>query len=80
MSSGDARYWYFRGLAESATGDTRAAEKSITRGANLEREGSPDVRTVGIAMYRVQGPSRHYLNGVVEKVYRNAPPRQNPYR
>jgi tetratricopeptide (TPR) repeat protein len=54
----DARFWYFRSLAERATGDNTAAEASLGRAARLHVAGFPRADVIGQALERVQGAER----------------------
>jgi hypothetical protein len=64
--NGDARYYYFLGLARLAQGKRDAAE-DFDAGARLEREGRPDRAAVSTALERVQGAARRRLNAVRER-------------
>jgi hypothetical protein len=61
--NGDARYYYFLGLARLAQGK-RDGYEDFDQGARLERLGRPDRGTVSAALERVQGPVRRALNDV----------------
>ena len=68
LSRDDARFWYFKGLAESALGDTQSAEASIWQAARFQKQNLPDARSIGMALVRVQGPTRQYINEMIERV------------
>ena len=74
FSDGDARFCYFKGLAEMALGDAKAGEASIPQGAQLEHEKKPDSREIGFALVRVQGSTRRYLEGFRNRIRAAAPP------
>ena len=78
FSEGDARYWYYRGLAELALGDSASAEDSISQGARLERQNRPDSRTIGAARARVQFGTRRYLCAIVDRVHEAEPASPTP--
>jgi tetratricopeptide (TPR) repeat protein len=61
--NGDARYYYFLGLARLAQGN-RDGYEDFDQAARLERVGRPDRATVSKALERVQGPLRRALNEV----------------
>jgi hypothetical protein len=59
--SGDARYFYLRGIARHLAGagsDLTAAEADVRRAAELEKQNLPGPRVVDQALERFQGPSR----------------------
>jgi len=68
FSEGDARYWYYKGLAELALGDNASAETSIFQGAQFETRSKPDSTTVGQALVRVQGPVRLHIEDIRHRV------------
>ncbi len=57
----DARYSYFLGLALLAQGQTDAAAQSFASGSAFERRNKPNVRDIGDALERIQGPARKEL-------------------
>ena len=57
----DARYSYFLGLALLARGQTDAAAQSFPAGSAFERRNKPNVRDIGDALERIQGPARKEL-------------------
>jgi tetratricopeptide (TPR) repeat protein len=57
----DARYWYYRALAERALGNHAGAARSLRRANDLERRGRPRGDVLGLALERVQGPLRRWL-------------------
>ncbi len=57
----DARYWYYRALAERALGNPGEAARSLRRANDLERRGRPRGDVLGLALERVQGPARRWL-------------------
>lgn len=59
--SGDARYYYYLGMARVAQGD-RAGYEDFAIAADLERQGRPDRAAVSRSLERVQGPMRAVLN------------------
>jgi hypothetical protein len=61
--NGDARYFYFLGLARLARGD-RDGYEDLDQGARLEGQGRPDRAAVSTALERIQGPLRRTLNAV----------------
>lgn len=61
--NGDARYYYFLGLAQLAQGSPDARE-TMAQAAKLERAGRPDRIAVARSLERVQGAMRRYLNEV----------------
>jgi tetratricopeptide (TPR) repeat protein len=70
--NGDARYFYFLGLARLAQGK-RDGYQDFDDGARLERDGRPGQAAVSAALERVQGSLRGALNAV-----RNRPVRERP--
>jgi hypothetical protein len=58
----DARSWYFRALAERALGHAEAAKTSALRAAALKVLGQSDEVQIGLALERVQGAERRFLN------------------
>jgi tetratricopeptide (TPR) repeat protein len=69
--NGDARYFYFLGLARLARGD-RAAYEDFDQGAALERMGRPDRAAVSRALERVQGDVRRVLNRIRSRPAKDA--------
>ena len=65
QSPRDARLWYYKALAERATGDDVAARQSAEKGAALEITGVTDRRTVVTALERIQGTDRAFLSDLV---------------
>jgi hypothetical protein len=63
QDGGDARYFYFLGLARLAQGK-REAYQDFDQGASLERSGHPSRAAVSAALERVQGRMRRELNAV----------------
>jgi hypothetical protein len=61
LSGRDARFWYFKGLTESALGEERRSAESLGRAVELHLEGSPRADLIGIALERVQGAERARL-------------------
>jgi hypothetical protein len=61
LADDDARYWYFKALAEQALGREDDAVKSRRRGAELQAVAKPSAEAVGRALERVQGPQRMWL-------------------
>ena len=49
------------GLAQLAQGQTDAAAQSFGAGSALERRNKPNVRDIGDALERIQGPARKEL-------------------
>lgn len=68
MGTRDPRVYYFRGLAQSGTGNSAAASGDFMIGAQLEASASGRHYHVSRALERVQGPSRIEL----ETARRNA--------
>jgi hypothetical protein len=62
--AGDARRWYFLGLARWARGDTTAARDAFKAGAEWESRNAPPARQLGAALERVQGPARQALDAI----------------
>jgi len=60
LHAGDARYWYFLGLAKFAQGKPDAAE-AFKRGAEQENRNLPSTRDINDALERVQGSARAAL-------------------
>jgi len=57
----DARFWYYKGLAEHAMGRSVWAEVSLGRAVALELAGETDRALVAKALERVQGAAREQL-------------------
>jgi hypothetical protein len=55
---GDARYWYYRGLARLAQGKRGPASDDFVAGAKLEKINRPAPAVVSFALENVQGPVR----------------------
>jgi hypothetical protein len=66
LNAQDARFWYFRALAERSLGDETAARESAERGAALEMLRKPNIAVVGLDLERVQGADRWFLRHAVE--------------
>jgi hypothetical protein len=62
--AGDARRWYFLGLARWAQGHTAAAREAFQAGAEWESRNAPPPRQIGAALERVQGPARQALDAI----------------
>ncbi|MBI1914154.1 MAG: hypothetical protein HYS12_05365 [Planctomycetes bacterium] len=62
----DARFWAYRALAEKALGDLDAARASARKAARYQKEGLPGGEAFGLALERVQGAERRFLNAVQE--------------
>jgi hypothetical protein len=62
LDAQDARYWYFRALAERALGLMRMAKDSARRAEALRILHRPDETEIGLALERVQGAERRFLN------------------
>lgn len=62
----DARFWYFRSLAESALGQAKKAEESARQGADLQLRGLPSQAAISQALERVQGESRAALRRALD--------------
>ncbi len=58
----DARFWYYKALAERALGAPEKAEASAKRGRELHAARKPKADLVGAALERVQGQERRFLN------------------
>jgi hypothetical protein len=65
QSPQDARMWYLMALAERALGDDAAAQKSAENGAALEILGTTEKRSILLALERIQGPDRKFLEDLV---------------
>jgi len=83
----DARYWYFRALAERALGEMEMARDSARRAAALKVLHRPDETEIGLALERVQGAERRFLNEAIgelltpeiaSQIARAPVPRRNP--
>jgi hypothetical protein len=61
----DARYWYFRALAQRALGEMEMAKDSARRAAAWKVLRRPDETQIGLALERVQGAERRFLNEVI---------------
>src|SRR5206468_2848701 len=46
----DARYWYYRALAERALGQSKAAQQSRDRAVELHEEGKPRADRIGLVL------------------------------
>jgi hypothetical protein len=67
LDAQDARYWYFRALAERALGQMRMAKYSALRAEALKILHRPDETEIGLALERVQGAERRFLNEAVSE-------------
>lgn len=65
LNAQDARYWYFRALAERALGQMEMAKYSARRAEALKILHRPDETEIGLALERVQGAERRFLNEAV---------------
>jgi hypothetical protein len=63
----DARFWYYKGLAELSLGKQDAASRAIARGAELQHEMKPNAVQIGNALERVQGPERALIRAALER-------------
>jgi tetratricopeptide (TPR) repeat protein len=63
LRGNDARFWYYKALTEKALGQDRAAVESVRRANVLRQQNSPSFDLIGVALERVQGPDRRFLNG-----------------
>jgi tetratricopeptide (TPR) repeat protein len=63
LRGNDARFWYYKALAERALGQDRAALESVRQANLLRQQNSPSFDLIGVALERVQGPDRRFLNG-----------------
>jgi tetratricopeptide (TPR) repeat protein len=54
----DARFWYFRSLAEDGLGQKKESEDSLKKAVDLHRQGKPSAALIGQALERVQGEAR----------------------
>jgi hypothetical protein len=61
----DARFWYYKALAERAVGNFNEAQASARRGAALEVLRTPEYADLGVALERVQGADRHFLHSAM---------------
>jgi tetratricopeptide (TPR) repeat protein len=61
----DARYWYYRALTEKVLGIADEAAESVKQAIELRRLGKPGLDLIGLALERVQGPDRAFINGRV---------------
>ena len=62
MNGQDARFWYYKALAERALGAAEKAEASAARGRELHAALRPKADLVAAALERVQGQERRFLN------------------
>ncbi|MFO0879068.1 MAG: hypothetical protein U0840_17125 [Gemmataceae bacterium] len=62
----DARFWYFRSLAESALGLTTAADTSLAQAVELHRRGLPQAELISKSLERVQGEPRMRLREALD--------------
>jgi tetratricopeptide (TPR) repeat protein len=63
LRGNDARFWYYKALAERALGEAGEAAASVRRANALREQNSPPLDLIGVALERVQGPDRRFLNG-----------------
>ncbi len=61
----DARFWYYRALAERAAGRSSEAEESVRRGAALEVLQTPNSSQIALSLERIQGLDRRFLHSAV---------------
>ncbi len=62
LDEDDARFWYYKALAERALGDAVKAEASAQRGRELHAARKPKAEMVSAALERVQGQERRFLH------------------
>jgi tetratricopeptide (TPR) repeat protein len=62
----DARFWYYRALAETVLGMTREADISLRHAADLHLRGRPSMEAISQALERVQGEARMYLREALD--------------
>jgi hypothetical protein len=62
----DGRYWSFKALAERALGDEAASSQSVRKAAELRRQDLPDAEVFGLALERVQGAERRFLEAAMK--------------
>jgi hypothetical protein len=67
----DARYFYYRGLAEHAQKKRDRAIYSFEQGARLEAANRPTVSEINASLERVQGDLRVYLNTFRQRAVAN---------
>jgi hypothetical protein len=60
----DAQTWMMKGLAERAQGKHSEAQESIHQAASLLAVDNANARSLGLALERVQGPFRLYIEDV----------------
>jgi hypothetical protein len=66
LNDQDARFWYFRSLAESALGQAKQAGESARQGAELHLRGLPSRDAISQALERVQGEPRAALRRALD--------------
>jgi hypothetical protein len=64
LRDNDARYWYYKALAERAVGLEAEALASLRRAAEWRSRNSPALDAVLGSLERVQGPDRLFINSV----------------
>ncbi len=62
LNNPDARFWYYKALAERAVVAAETAEASAARGRELHAALKPKADLVATALERVQGQERRFLN------------------
>lgn len=62
MDAGDARYFYYLGLARLQQGKRAEAAEAFRRGGRLEMQNKPPGPALGVALERVQGDARRTLD------------------
>ena len=63
----DARFWYYRSLAEAALGQDRRAGASLKQAVDLHLRGLPAASSISQALERVQGEPRMQLRQALEQ-------------
>jgi tetratricopeptide (TPR) repeat protein len=66
VTEDDARFWYFKALCELALRDRTAAARSLDQAVALHRQGKPRADQIGLALERIQGPTRTFLRQALE--------------
>jgi tetratricopeptide (TPR) repeat protein len=77
--NGDARYFYYLGMARLAQGN-RDGYDDLDQGAYLERLGRPERAAVSAALERIQGPMRVTINAIRTRPARDVTPIRAPGR
>jgi tetratricopeptide (TPR) repeat protein len=62
LDGGDARFWYYKGLAELNLGKDEQARRSFEEALRLHRQGRISEVEIGLALERFQGPTRALLH------------------